>query len=214
MLWLFTCAKKGQLYINKGTLTSKQKTCPTGSNCVCELGSNSCKQLCMLNIHTCSHQLEGLSTLNNEGYSLRQLDDPVYDEASSTQPNYSSQDLDEEGVKDQVTNSIRCMTKPRREVTYPTPKNENNFHDTQQHTNEVVNANKMKKAQNKSDDRNQQQTNAQETSTNPPPVRNEASKIKKDFYDAEEHTYSVVNNKKKANKKPPEYEGERKDDLQ
>ena len=171
----------------------------------------------MLNIHTCSHQLEGLSTWNNEGYSLRQLDDQVYDEASSTQPNYSSQSLDEERVKDQVTNgydSINCMTKPRREVTYHTPKNENDFHDTQQHTNDVVNANKMKKAQNKSDYRNQQQTNAQQTSTNSTPVRNEASKIRNDFYDAEEHTYSVVNNKKKANKKPPEYEGERKDDSQ
>ena len=142
----------------------------------------------------------------------------MYDEAA--QPNYISQDLDEEATEDQVTNgydSIKCVTstKPRREVTHPTPKNEsieNDFHDTDQHTNEVVNSNK--KSQMKSDARNQQQTNAQETPANPTPVRNEASKIGNDFYDAEEHTYSVVNNKKKANKKPPEYEGERKDDLQ
>ena len=115
--------------------------------------------------------------------------------------------------------SIKCMTKQRREVTSPTPKNEsigNDFHDTEQHTkiNEEVNAKKKKKAQNKSDDRHQQQTNAQETPAIPTPVRNEASKIGNDFYDAEEHTYSVVNKKEKANKKPPEYEGDKNEDYQ
>ena len=132
----------------------------------------------------------------------------MYDEAAQT--NYSSQDLDEEAVEDQETNgydSIKCVTstKPRREVTHPTPKNESIENDTEHHTNEVVNANK-KKSQNKSDARNQQQTNAQETPANLTQVRHEASKKGEDFHYAEEHTYSVVNKKKKANKKLPEYD--------
>ena len=138
-----------------------------------------------------SYQLEGPSTKKNECYSLRQLDDPVYDEASSTQP------------------------KPRKEVANSTPRNESfeiDFLDTKQHTNEVVNTNK-KKAPNKSDARHQQQTNAQEIPANPTPVRNEDSKIGNDFYDAEEHTYSVVNKKKKSNKKLLEDEGEMKEDF-
>ena len=110
--------------------------------------------------------------------------------------------------------SIKCMIKPRREVTNPIPKNESieNDYDTAQHTNEVVTANE--KSKNKSDNRNQRKTIAQETPTIPISVRDEASKKGNDFYDAEEHTYSVVNKKKKANKKPPEYEEERKEDYQ
>ena len=142
----------------------------------------------------------------------------MYDEAS--QPNYSSQGLDVEAVNDQVTHgydSIKCMTKPGKEVTNSISRNEsfeNDFHDTEQHTNEEVNANNKKKAQNKSDDRHQQQTNAQEAPVNSTPVRNEDSKVGNDFYDVEEHTYSVVNKKKKSNKKLLEDEGEQKEDYQ
>ena len=186
--------------------------------CVHKLCSESCKQLCVLNVHTCSDQLEGPSTKKNECHSLRQLDDPVYDEAA--QPNYSSLSLDVEAVNDQSTygyDSIKCMTRPRKEVANPTPRNEsfeNDFHDTEQHINEEVNANKKKKAQNKSDDRHQQQTSAQETPASPTPVRNEDRKVGNDFYDAEEHTYSVVNKQKKSNKKLLEDEGEQKEDYQ
>ena len=48
-------------------------------------------------------------------------------------------------------------------------------------------------------DHNQQKTNTK--LTNPTPMRDEASKRGDDFYDAEEHTYSVVN-KKKAKTEP------------
>ena len=136
-----------------------------------------------------------------------------------SQPNYSSQGLDVEAVNDQVTNgydSIKCMTKPGKEVANSTPRKEsfeNDFYDTQQHTNEEVNANNKKKAKNKSDDRHQQQTTSQETPANPTPVRNEDSKVGNDFYDAEEHTYSVVNKKKKSNKKLLEDEREKKEDF-
>ena len=110
--------------------------------------------------------------------------------------------------------SIKCMTRPRKEVANPTQRNEfieNDFHDTKQHTNEVVSANNKKKAQNKNDDRHQQQTSAQETPASPTPVRNEDSKVENDFYDAEEHTCSVVNKQKKSNKKLLEDEREKKE---
>ena len=42
------------------------------------------------------------------------------------------------------------------------------------------------------------------------PVRDEASKKEDDFYDAEEHTYAVVN-KKKAKKTSEDGEGEREE---
>ena len=75
----------------------------------------------------------------------------MYDEVA--QPNYSSLSLDVEAVNDQSTygyDSIKCMTRPRKEVANPTPRNEfieNDFHDTEQHTNEAVSANNKKKAQ-------------------------------------------------------------------
>ena len=43
---------------------------------------------------------------------------------------------------------------------------------------------------------NQQKPNTQDTPATPTPVRDEASKGN-DFYDTEEHTYAVVNKKKK-----------------
>ena len=46
--------------------------------------------------------------------------------------------------------------------------------------------------------------------TDPTPVRDETSKKEDDFYDAEEHTYSVVN-KKKAKKTSEDGEGEREE---
>ena len=61
----------------------------------------------------------------------------MYDEAA--QPNYNSQDLDVKVAEDHMMNgydSIKCMIKPRREVTNPIPKNESieNDYDTAQHT--------------------------------------------------------------------------------
>ena len=145
---------------------------------MCEPCSESCTEhLCKHAIYTHSHQFESPSLKKNGCSSLRQLDDPVYDEPSSSQPNYSS--LDMKVVNDLVVNDR---------------------YNTEQHTNEVVNANKMEKAKKKSDVRNQQKTMAQEIPPNPTLVQDEASKKEDDFYDAEEHTYSVVN--KKTNKKP------------
>ena len=168
---------------------------------------------------SCSHQPKDLSTKKNECYSLRQLNDPVYDDASSTQPNYSSLGPDMEGVKFnyQVTNgydSIENMTKSQTKFENLTPKTEDDLDDAEQHTSEVVNANMKEKAQKKSDKRNQQKTNAQETLANF--TSDEASKKGNDFYDTEVHIYSAVNKrKKKAKEKPPENdELERKVDYQ
>ena len=97
---------------------------------MCEPYSESCtKHLCKHAIYAHSHQLESPALKKNKCYSLRpQLVDPVYDEPSSTQPNYSS--LDMEVANDHVVND---------------------FYNTEQHINdsEVVNANKMKEARKK-----------------------------------------------------------------
>ena len=135
-----------------------------------------------------SHQLEGPATNKNEYYSLRQLEDPVYDDASSTQPNYTL-GPDIEAVSNPVTNgydSIEWMTKPKKE----------------QHLHDRANTREKKKAEKISNKNNKPKTNGQESSLNPTPVRDDDNKKGDDFYDAEEHVYSVViKSKKKANKK-------------
>ena len=52
--------------------------------------------------------------------------------------------------------------------------------------------------------------------TNPTPMADEASKRGDDFYDAEEHTYSVVNvkHKKRAKKTSEDGKGEREEPLE
>ena len=191
--------------------------------------------MCLSVYYIHSHQLESPATSKNDNYNLRQLDDPVYDDASSTQPNYSL-GPDMEAVSNPVTNgydSIECMTKPKTQLANHTPKNESHICDAEQHPCDVANAkkkkksdtgkcpkeaikaNKKKKDKKNSDKRNKPMSSVQETPANPTPGREDGSKIEEDFYDAEEHTYSVViKSKKKANKKPLENdEGEREEDY-
>ena len=116
----------------------------------------------------------------------------MYDDASSTQPNYTL-GPDIEAVSNPVTNgydSIEWMTKPNKE----------------QHLHDRANTREKKKAGKiLSNKKNKPKTNGQESSLNPKPVRDDDSKNGDDFYDAEEHTYSVViKSKKKANKKRSE----------
>ena len=60
-------------------------------------------------------------------------------------------------------------------------------------------------------DHNEHNSNPQHVQVvNPTPVRDEASKKEDDFYDAEEHTYAVVN-KKKTKKTSEDGEGEREE---
>ena len=189
--------------------------------------------MCLSVYHIHSHQVEGPATNKNEYYSFRQLDDPVYDDASSTQPNYSHSSLspDNEVVNYSATNgydSTECSTKPKTQLAKHIPKNESHTFDAEQHpcdvTNdarkkkksdaekcpkEVIKVNKKKKAKKNSDKRNKPKSSFQETPANPTPMRDDDSKMEDDFYDAEEHTYSVViKSKKKANKKLSE-NGER-----
>ena len=128
----------------------------------------------------------------------------MYDDASSTQPNYNSSGPDMEAANDQVMNgyeSIKCITKPQAKLGNHTPKTQNGIDDPERLDDPVY------------DDASpaQQKVNAQTTSANLTQVRDEASEKGDHFYDAEEHTYSVVNKpKKKAKKKPSEdNEGER-----
>ena len=176
---------------------------------------------------------QGPSTKSNESYSLRQLDDPVYDEATSTQPNYSSlgPTYDMEAENDEVTNSYDYIEQPQStnntqhfKAVDHTPvrmeASENDFFDAEQHTYAVVNANKKKKSKKKissnAADNEEYTADVQDTSAIPTPVRDEASNEGDDFYDAEEHTYSVVNvkQKKRGNEKTAlNGEGERGEDY-
>ena len=168
----------------------------------------------MFTLNTYSHQCA--STKKNESYSLRQLDDPVYDEASSTQPNYNSQgptyDMDAANAQrpDSYDYIEHTINTPHAEPANSTPaKMEdggNDFYDAEQHTYAVVNTD-MKKAKKKTPSSTeeyniQQQANIQDAPPSFTPVEDEAKKNKDDFYDAEEHTYSAVNvkRKKKGNK--------------
>ena len=144
----------------------------------------------------------------------------MYDEASSTQPNYSSlgPTYDMEAENDEVTNSYDYIQQPQDTNNTPQFKaanrtpvsmegSENDFYDAEEHTYAVVNANKKKKSKkkitNSAADNEEHTADVQETPPNPTPVRDDASKNGDDFYDAEEHTYSAVNikQKKRGNKK-------------
>ena len=159
---------------------------------------------------THSHQIECSATNKNESCSLRQLDDSVYDEATSTQPNYTL-GSDIEAVSNPATNgydSIECMTKPTMELANHTPKNESHICDNEQKPcdvanarkekksdagkcpNEVNKANNKKKDKKESDKRNKPKSSVQETPATLTPGRDDASNKEDDFNDAEEHTYS------------------------
>ena len=168
---------------------------------------------------TYSHQLEDPSAKESHSYSLGQLNDPVFNDVSFT---VRSLDMDPGlacAVSDQVTKGYVCiehLTKPQTELTNPTVINEsidNDFYDVDQHTYEMVKAN-MKKNANEKGDQNKSKFNVQENSHYSTPVRDDASLKGDDFYDVEEHVYSVVNTKfkKRANQETEEGdEGERED---
>ena len=134
----------------------------------------------------------------------------MYDEASSTQPNYSSlgPTYDMEAKNDEMTINYDYIEQPQNTINTPqlstanrTPVimegSENDFYDAEQHTYAVVNANKKKKSKKKMSsnaaDNEEYTADVQDTPAIPTPVRDEASNEGDDFYDAEEHTYSVVN---------------------
>ena len=152
----------------------------------------------------------------------------MYDEASSTQPNYSSLGPDMEAESDLGTNGYESIkygtsgydhtkhiTKPQAKVANPTQRTDSVENDAEQHTDEVVDADKMEEAQKIGDKRNQQNANVQTTSANLTRARDEANEKGDDFYDTEEHIYSEVNKpKNKAKENPTEdSEGERGEDY-
>ena len=141
----------------------------------------------------------------------------MYDEASSTQPNYSSlgPTYDMEAENDEVINSDDVVNAPQDEPASLAPARTeasgNDFNDAEQHTYAVVNANKNKKAKIKTPsstegNNDQQEVSTPDTPANCMPAGDIAGREGNDFYDAEEHTYSVVNVKckKNTNKKPLE----------
>ena len=154
----------------------------------------------------------------------------MYDEATSTQPNYSSlgPTYDMEAANAQYSDSYdyieHTINTPQTEPANPTPSrmetSGNDFYDAEQHTYAVVNANKKKKRKKTTSDGAIDETeatiNAQDISANPTLTKEEASKNEDGFYDAEEHTYSVVKTKckKKFDKKPPEDEREMEEGYQ
>ena len=149
----------------------------------------------------------------------------MYDEASSTQPNYSSlgptYDMEAENAQqpDSYNYIEHTNSTPQAELANPTPPeaSKNDFYDAEQHTYAVVNVNKnsKKKTASSATEDPKPTVDAQDFPPCPESGINDASKKGDDFYDAEEHTYSVVNtkSKKKANKKPSEDEGEREEDY-
>ena len=165
---------------------------------------------------TYSHQLEDPSAKESHSYSFKQLNDPVYNNVSFT---VRSLDMDPGlacAVSDQVTKGyvyIEHLTKPQTELTNPTVNNESIDNDFYQHTYEMVRTN-MKKNANEKGNRNKSKFNVQENSHYSTPVSDDASQKGNDFYDVEEHVYSVVNTKykKRANQETRESdEGERED---
>ena len=154
----------------------------------------------------------------------------MYDEASSTQPNYSSlgPTYDMEAANDEMTSSYDYIEQPQgtnntphintaNSTTAKMEANGNDFYDAEQHTYAVVNSNKKKKKMSSSVSNNEEHTaDVQNTPPNHTPVRDEASNEGDDFYDAEEHTYSAVNvkRKKRGNKKTAmNGEGEKEEDY-
>ena len=129
----------------------------------------------------------------------------MYDEASSTQPNYNSQDptYDVE-AENEIPHNYDYIERPRGANATPQFKaanhtpvrreaSENDFYNLKQLSEDI-----------------RPTLNVQDIPLYSTPARDDASKNGDDFYDAEEHTYSVVNAKckKKANKKPSEDERE------
>ena len=139
----------------------------------------------------------------------------MYNEASSTQPNYSSQgptyDMEAENVE--ATSSYEYIYeqpqsgnntpqfKAASRTTVRMDASGNDFYCAEEHTYAVVNANKKKKPEKKvsssAADNDEYKAEEQNTPAIPTPVRADASKNGDDFYDAEEHTYSAVNVKLK-----------------
>ena len=133
-----------------------------------------------------------------------------------------------EAANDEVTNSYDYIQQPQGTNNTPqfkaanhTPvrmeSSESDFFDAEQHTYAVVNANKKRKTKKKmsSSAAEEYTADVQDTPANPTPVREDDDKKGDDFYDAEEHTYSVVNvkRKKRGNTKTAgSGEGEREED--
>ena len=122
----------------------------------------------------------------------------MYDEASSTQPNYSSlgPTYDIVAANDEMTNGYVYIKQPQ----------------------DVINTSRFKAANPTpvSMDNEEYTTDIQNTRSNSTPVRDEARKKGDDIYDAEEHTYSVVNvkGKKRGNEKTAmNGEGEKEEDY-
>ena len=151
-------------------------------------------------------------------FGVEEVHNPVYEKTSSTQPNYSSDDPDREAreFNYQVTNDYDYIPEPQTKLADPTQRTDSIENDVEQHTVEVVDANKMEEAQKISDERNQQKANVQTTSANLTRVRDEASEKRDYFYDTEEHIYSEVNKPKKESEENPseDSEGEREEDYQ
>ena len=151
-------------------------------------------------------------------FGVEEVHNPVYEKTSSTQPNYSSDDPDREarGFNYQVTNDYDYIPEPQTKLADPTQRTDSIENDVEQHTVEVVDANKMEEAQKISDERNQQKANVQTTSANLTGVRDEASEKRDDFYDVKGHIYSEVNKPKKESEENPseDSEGEREEDYQ
>ena len=97
----------------------------------------------------------GTSTQKNETYSLKQLNDQVYDEATSTAPNYSSLGpgydvvVSKRDIFDVTDHDQSEASKPQAPDS-PTPvreetsKKEDDFYDVEEHTCSVVNKKKAK----------------------------------------------------------------------
>ena len=144
----------------------------------------------------------------------------MYDDATTTQPNYSSQGpaYDMEIANNHGLSTYDCIENtintPQTEPIHPTPVTDegkrDDFYNAEQHTYAAVNVKHKKKAEKKTSGNDEGGDNGQnakvhDTPANPTP---DASKKGDDFYEAEEHTYSVVN-KKKAKKTSEDGEGER-----
>ena len=154
----------------------------------------------------------------NDFDDVEEVDNPVYEKTSSTQPKHSSDDPDREarGFNYQVTNDYDYIPEPQTKLADPTQRTDSIENDVEQHTVEVVDANKMEEAQKISDERNQQKANVQTTSANLTGVRDEANEKRDYFYDVEEHIYSEVNKPKKESEENPseDSEGEGEEDYQ
>ena len=124
-----------------------------------------------------------------ESYSLRRLADPVYDEVTSTQPNYSSLGPTYGMEAENAQHSDSCdyightINTPQDEPANPIPPrmeaSGNDFNDAEQHTYAVVNAKKKKKVEKKTPSSTeeyniQQKANIQDAPPSPTPVRDEA----------------------------------------